>query len=72
MTLEVKNLEFTYKKIPVLKGVDIEASAGQCICVLGENGAGKTTLFRCLLGLLSSYQGSVYVDGINTKLFLIR
>ncbi len=31
--------------------------------VLGPNGAGKSTLFRCVLGLLKSYTGSICVDG---------
>ena len=67
MTLEVKNLQFAYKSTPILKGVDFTAATGQCVCVLGENGAGKTTLFRCLLGLLSGYQGNVYVDGVDCR-----
>jgi iron complex transport system ATP-binding protein len=67
MTLQVKNLQFSYKNISVLKGVDFSAVTGQCVCVLGENGAGKTTLFRCLLGLLSGYQGNVCVDGVNCR-----
>lgn len=67
MTLEVKGLRYAYKKNEVLKGVDFSASAGECICVLGENGAGKTTLFRCLLGLLSGYQGDILIDHINGK-----
>jgi len=65
VTLEVKNLQFAYKKNNVLKGVDFIADAGQCICILGENGAGKTTLFRCLLGLLDGYQGSIHIDGAD-------
>ena len=72
MTLEVKKLEFAYKKSAVLKGVDFSAEAGQCICVLGENGAGKTTLFRCLLGFLNTYQGEITVDGDNGKTLSAR
>ena len=65
MTLEVKNLQFAYKKNPVLTGVDFSAESGQCVCLLGQNGAGKTTLFRCLLGLLGNYHGEIYLDGIK-------
>lgn len=67
MTLEVRDLHFAYKKVPVLHGVDFTAAAGQCICVLGENGAGKTTLFRCLLGLLDGYHGGIRVDGVDGR-----
>ena len=72
MTLDVKNLWFSYKKMPVLKGVDFSAAAGECICLLGENGAGKTTLFRCLLGLLSGYKGEIFIDGANGRDLSIR
>jgi len=65
MTLEVRDLQFAYGSIPVLKGVEFSADAGRFVCVLGENGAGKTTLFRCLLGLLHGYKGSIHVDGVN-------
>ena len=67
MTLEVSGLQFAYKNNPVLKGVDFSADAGRFVCVLGENGAGKTTLFRCLLGLLDGYEGSIHVDGVNGR-----
>jgi len=65
LTLEVKDLRFSYKDNRVLKGVDLSAGAGQCVFVLGENGAGKTTLFRCLLGLLAGYTGEIHIDGTD-------
>ena len=67
MRLEVSDLHFAYKSVPVLDGVGFSVGAGGCICVIGENGAGKTTLFRCLLGLLDGYEGSILIDGINAK-----
>ena len=72
MTLEVENVQFAYKNHPVLQGVDFAAEAGKCICLLGENGAGKTTLFRCILGLLNDYQGSINVEGVNGKKLTMR
>jgi len=72
MTLDVRNLHYSYKKNEVLKGVDFSINAGQCVCVLGENGAGKTTLFRCLTGLLKDYKGEIYIDGINGKKLSVR
>jgi len=43
----------------VLRGVSMEAAAGQVVHVAGPNGAGKTTLLRVLTGLLSPEQGGV-------------
>jgi len=72
MTLEVRDLKFAYKKNTVLHGVNFAATSGQFVCLLGENGAGKTTLFRCLLGLLSGYQGDILIDGVNGKRYAVR
>ena len=67
MTLTVENLRFSFHDLEVLKGINLVAEAGQCVCVLGANGAGKTTLFRCVLGLLTRYQGDVLFDGVSTR-----
>jgi iron complex transport system ATP-binding protein len=62
MIYEVSDLHFSYnKKREVLQGVSFCADKGDFICLLGENGAGKTTLFRCMLGLLKGYRGSIEV-----------
>jgi iron complex transport system ATP-binding protein len=67
MTLEVNDLYFSYKtaRSParVLEGISFDASEGTLLCVLGKNGAGKSTLFRCILGLLKGYRGSILIDG---------
>lgn len=66
MGLSVKDLYFSYKKNDVLKGVSFDISKGKLLCVLGKNGAGKSTLFRCILGLLKHYEGSILIDGAAT------
>jgi len=43
----------------VLRGVSIDAAAGQVVHVAGPNGSGKTTLLRVLAGLLPPEQGGV-------------
>lgn len=63
MTVEVRDLHFSYKNNGVLRGVSFEASEGALLCVLGKNGAGKSTLFRCILGLLRDYKGNILIDG---------
>ena len=65
MTVEVKNLSFSYKTTDVLKGISFDASEGTLLCVLGKNGAGKSTLFRCILGLLKDYRGDILIDGVG-------
>lgn len=63
MSVCVQNLNFSYTKKRVLKGVDFCVDSGQLVCLLGPNGVGKSTLFRCILGLLRGYSGAAYIDG---------
>lgn len=43
----------------MLRGISVDAGAGDCIHVAGPNGSGKTTLLRAIAGLLTPEQGSV-------------
>ena len=62
MSIEVRDLRFGYGSGEVLRGVSFTAPTGQLTSVLGPNGVGKSTLFRCLLGLMKGYSGSITVD----------
>ncbi len=66
-TLEVRNVSFSYGEHQVLKDVSFEVETGKLVSVLGPNGVGKSTLFRCMLGLLKTYTGSITVDGKDTR-----
>jgi lipopolysaccharide export system ATP-binding protein len=47
----------------VLRGVDLEARAGEVVGVLGPSGAGKSTLFRALVGEDPPDEGTVSIGG---------
>lgn len=61
--LEIRELATAYGKIEALKGVSLQAKAGQVTCLLGPNGAGKTTLMMTLSGILKPQRGSILFDG---------
>lgn len=63
MILSVENLCFSYGAHQVLQQVDFAVEKGEFLSILGPNGVGKSTLFRCMLGTLTGYQGSVLVKG---------
>lgn len=72
MSIEVKNLSFSYGDRPVLHDISFRVDAGEFLSILGPNGVGKSTLFRCVLGLLSGYTGQVLVDGTDARSFSVR
>ena len=72
MSIEVKDLSFAYGEREVLHGVSFKAEAGEFLSILGPNGVGKSTLFRCVLGLLRDYTGSITVEGRDAKSLSIR
>jgi lipopolysaccharide export system ATP-binding protein len=59
------NIGKSFKKRPVLRGVDITVHRGEAVGLLGPNGAGKTTSFYIMSGLLSADYGTVMIDGID-------
>ena len=66
MSLQARDIRFSYGDHEVLRGVSFEASPGEFLSVLGPNGVGKSTLFRCILGLLTPSAGSIAIDGRGT------
>jgi len=47
----------------VLKGIDIDVSAGEVVTVLGPSGSGKSTFLRCINQLEEIDSGAIFVDG---------
>jgi lipopolysaccharide export system ATP-binding protein len=57
------NLGKSFKKRPVLRGVNLSVQRGEAVGLLGPNGAGKTTTFYIITGLLAPDYGWVTLDG---------
>lgn len=65
--LEVHKLCFAFRQREVFANVSFRAEPGELLAVLGPNGAGKSTLFRCILGFVGGYEGTVRVNGVDTR-----
>ncbi len=61
--LAIENAGKSRGSLRVLAGVNLSASAGQRIALLGHNGAGKSTLMKAVLGLTPLDGGRINVDG---------
>jgi len=66
--ISVKNAWFEYDPAtPVLKGLDLEVSAGMMLGIVGKTGAGKSTLANLIARLYDVKSGSISIDGVNVK-----
>ena len=72
MSIEVQKLSFSYGDRQVLQDISFRVEQGEFLSILGPNGVGKSTLFRCVLGLLSSYTGTVLVGGADARTLSVR
>ncbi len=61
--IEITNLHKSYGALEVLKGVDIHASRGDVVSLIGSSGSGKSTLLRCANLLEDSQQGDILFKG---------
>jgi branched-chain amino acid transport system ATP-binding protein len=61
--LEVRNLASGYGEVQILWGVDISLQEKKLTCLVGGNGVGKTTMLRTVMGLLHTWNGSVWFEG---------
>jgi ABC-type multidrug transport system ATPase subunit len=61
--LRIESLHRRFGSRIVLDGLDLEATAGERVAILGPNGSGKTTLLRCIAGTLTATAGSIRVAG---------
>lgn len=61
----ITGLEKSYKKLHVLRGVDLDVERGTIVALLGSNGAGKTTIIKALSTLLATDAGSATVNGFD-------
>jgi branched-chain amino acid transport system ATP-binding protein len=57
--LQVRDLAAGYDDALILRGISVEADAGQIVAIVGPNGAGKSTLLKAVYGLVRPSAGSV-------------
>ena len=66
--LNVIDLHKRYGEHEVLKGVSLQANAGDVISIIGSSGSGKSTFLRCINFLEKPSEGSIVVNGQTINL----
>ncbi len=62
-----QNVRKNFGAIEVLKGIDLEVSAGQVVALVGRSGSGKSTALRCVNGLEKIDGGELNVCGYDLR-----
>lgn len=59
--VQLKNVEKTFNKNKVLKGINVEVPDGSFMVMVGPSGCGKSTALRCIAGLEEVTGGSIFI-----------
>eukprot|EP01029_Cantina_marsupialis_P001876 TRINITY_DN116_c1_g1_i2.p1 TRINITY_DN116_c1_g1~~TRINITY_DN116_c1_g1_i2.p1 ORF type:complete len:661 (-),score=222.65 TRINITY_DN116_c1_g1_i2:155-2137(-) len=70
--LQLRDLEFAYEEDNsednvVLKGLNVDIKGGSKVAFVGSSGAGKSTLLRLLFRFFDPQNGSILIDGQDSK-----
>ncbi|HBJ2608297.1 glutamine ABC transporter ATP-binding protein [Clostridium botulinum] len=60
--IEIKNLNKSFGKNHILKGINTHIDKGQVVVVIGPSGSGKSTFLRCLNLLESPEEGNIIFE----------
>ena len=65
--VELQNVNKSFGKIDVIKGVDLSIEPGEFVVFVGPSGCGKSTLLRLIAGLENLSTGEISIGGRPVK-----
>ncbi|TQR55798.1 ABC transporter ATP-binding protein [Campylobacter troglodytis] len=72
MSIELKDLSFSYGKKSLLEGLSFTVKEGEFIGILGPNGSGKSTLVKNMLSILPFKVGQISFFGKDLKAYDLK
>lgn len=60
--IQINNIEKSFGKLNILKGISLHLQKGKVYAFLGPNGSGKTTLLKSILGLVKPDKGDILIN----------
>ena len=61
--IEIIDLHKSFGEKKVLKGVNLEITAGETMVIIGQSGSGKSVLLKHIIGLMKPDRGQVLIEG---------
>lgn len=65
--LEAKNITKRFAGITALSGVQLSLHPGKVNAIIGENGAGKSTLMKIFSGVITDFEGEIWLNGKQVR-----
>lgn len=71
--ISISHISKTFENMEVIKDISLDVYKGDVICIIGPSGSGKSTFIRCINGLSSPSNGTIYyknerIDRTRAKL----
>jgi polar amino acid transport system ATP-binding protein len=63
VVMHAEDVHKRFGRLHVLKGVSLEMTKGETVCIIGPSGSGKTTFIRCINHLEKIDSGRIEVNG---------
>ncbi len=71
--ISFKNVHFSYVEgEEVLKGIDLDVTAGETVAIVGATGAGKSTIINLLNRFYDINEGTICIDKKNIRSFTLH
>lgn len=68
IVLDIKNIHLKdYRKVEVLKGLDLSIRSGEIVGIAGIDGNGQSELVEAITGLHNVDEGEIKINGINIE-----
>jgi polar amino acid transport system ATP-binding protein len=63
VVMHAQDVHKSFGKLEVLKGISLDVTKGETVCIIGPSGSGKTTFIRCIHHLEKIDSGRIEVNG---------
>lgn len=68
MKIEFKNVSKSFKKVEILKNINLEFESSNIYGIYGRNGSGKSVFLKMIAGFIIPTYGEILFDGENLNL----